>query len=70
MYKSQKTRAGYYRVSDIAKQVDRSTMAIIRWEKDGLIPRAKRDSRGWRMYTGTQVAEIVNLVRRTKYFSI
>ncbi|TSC78552.1 MAG: Uncharacterized protein G01um101429_728 [Parcubacteria group bacterium Gr01-1014_29] len=64
-----KLRAGHYRVSDIAKQVDRSTMAVIRWEKEGLIPKAKRDSRGWRIYAKEQVDEIVKLVKETKYFS-
>lgn len=69
MSKKIKPRAGHYRISDIANQVDRSTAAVIRWEKDKLIPRAKRDSRGWRIYTKDQVDEIVNLVKKTKYFS-
>lgn len=64
-----KPRAGYWRISDIANQVDRSTMAVQRWEKDGLIPKAKRDSRGWRMYTKKQIDEIVRLVKTTKFFS-
>ncbi len=63
MSKKLKKRAGHYRISDIAKQVDRSTIAVARWEKNGLIPKAKRDSRGWRIYTREQVDEIVNLVR-------
>ena len=67
--KNLKPRAGHYRISDIAKQVDRSTMAVQRWEKEKLIPRAKRDSRGWRIYTKDQVDEIVSLVKKTKYFS-
>ena len=64
-----KLRAGYCRVSHIAKQVDRSPMTVIRWENDGLIPKVQRDSRGWRIYTKGQVKDIVSLVRRTKYFS-
>jgi DNA-binding transcriptional MerR regulator len=56
-------------VSDIARRVDRSTMAVIEWEKKQLIPRARRDSRGWRVYTKEQVEDIVRLVKRTKYFS-
>ncbi len=69
MGKRIKPRAGYYRISDIAKQVDRSTVAVMRWEKEGLIPQAQRDSRDWRIYTRRQVEEIVALVRKTKYFS-
>ena len=63
-----KPRAGHYRISDIATQVDRSTMAVQRWEKENLIPKAKRDSRGWRIYAKEQVDEIVKLVKKTKYF--
>jgi hypothetical protein len=63
-----KPRAGHYRVSDIAKQVDRSTMAVMRWEKEGLIPKVRKDSRGWRIYTKDQVDDIVKLVKDTKYF--
>lgn len=69
MSKKIKPRAGHYRVSDIAKQVDRSTAAIIRWEKEKRIPKAKKDSRGWRIYTREQVDEIVNLVKETHYFT-
>jgi DNA-binding transcriptional MerR regulator len=69
MGKKLKPRAGYYRVSDIARQVDRSTMAVLRWEKDKLIPKAKRDSRGWRIYTREEVEDIVRLVKMTNYFS-
>ncbi len=60
-----KPRAGQYRISDIAKQVDRSTMAVMRWEKEGLIPKA---SRGWWIYTKDQFDEIVKMVKNTKYF--
>lgn len=70
MSKKLKKRAGYYRISDIAKRVDRSTIAVARWEKNCLIPKAKRDSRGWRIYTKDSIDEIVNLVKKTKYFSI
>ncbi len=69
MSKKLKKRAGYYRISDIAKQVDRSTIAVARWEKKGLIPKAKRDSRGWRIYTKDDVEKIVRMVKETKYFS-
>ena len=41
-----KPRAGHYRISDIAKQVDRSTMAVMRWEREGLIPKTKKSVMG------------------------
>ncbi len=62
-------RAGHYRISDIARRVDRSNTAIVRWEKLGLIPKAKRDSRGWRVYAEDQIDAIVERVQKTNYFS-
>jgi len=66
--KEMRPRAGYYRVSDIAKRTDRTPTTILRWEKTGLIPRAKRDSRGWRMYSKDEVESIVGLIQHTHYF--
>ena len=57
-----------YRLKDIEEKVDRDKTTLIRWEKQGLIPAAKRDSRGWRYYTGEQVMNIVNQVLSTDYF--
>ncbi len=62
-------RAGHYRISDIAAQVDRSITALRRWEIEGMMPKAKRDSRGWRIYTKKQVEEIIKLIKKTNYFS-
>lgn len=61
-------RAGYYRISNVAKKVDRAPMTILRWEKNGLIPKAERDSRGWRMYSKSDITLIVDLVEQTDYF--
>ena len=60
--------AGYYRLQDILEQIDRNKTTIIRWEEQGLIPRARKDSRGWRCYTKEEVDTIVSLVRETDYF--
>ncbi|MCK5357443.1 MAG: MerR family transcriptional regulator [Elusimicrobiales bacterium] len=57
-----------YRLKDIEDKIDRDKTTLIRWEKDGLIPRAKRDSRGWRYYSQEQVQNIVNNVLSTDYF--
>ena len=62
-------RAGYYRISDIARRVDRSNTAVVRWEKLGLIPKARRDSRGWRVYAKDQIDAIVERIQKTNYFS-
>ena len=59
---------GKYRINDIAKQIDRDKTTIIRWENENLIPKAKRDSRGWRYYSERDVMRIVGLVKKTNYF--
>ncbi|MBX3177731.1 MAG: MerR family transcriptional regulator [Candidatus Hydrogenedentes bacterium] len=61
--------AGYYRLHDIVERIDRNKTTIIRWEDEGLIPKAPRDSRGWRCYTKELVDEIVRLVRESDYFT-
>lgn len=60
--------AGHCRLNDILAKIDRNKTTLIRWEEAGLIPRARRDSRGWRCYTAEQVDEIIRLVRETNYF--
>ena len=60
--------AGYYRLQDILREIDRNKTTLIRWEEEGLIPKAHRDSRGWRCYSKDQVEEIIRLVRATNYF--
>jgi len=57
-----------YRLKDIEEKIDRDKTTLIRWEKAGLIPRAKRDSRGWRYYSKDQVHDIVSRVLTTDYF--
>ena len=39
-----------YRLADLVKRLDRDKTTLLRWEAAGKIPRAKRDSRGWRGY--------------------
>jgi hypothetical protein len=56
------------RLIDIARQIDRDKSSIIRWEDMKLIPKAPRDSRGWRYYSDKDVEQIINLVKKTNYF--
>ncbi len=60
--------AGYYRLNDILSRLDRNKTTVLRWEKTGLIPAARRDSRGWRYYTAEEVEHILKLVSETNYF--
>ena len=61
--------AGHYRIQDILREIDRNKTTLIRWEEAGLIPKAQRDSRGWRYYTADQVEQIVQQARVTNYFA-
>jgi len=60
--------AGYYRLEDILREIDRNKTTLIRWEEAGLIPKAQRDSRGWRCYSKEEAEKIIQLVRDTNYF--
>jgi DNA-binding transcriptional MerR regulator len=57
-----------YRIGELARELDRSTLTIKKWEENGLIPKAKRDSRGWRYYTLDDVDEIKRIIEENDYF--
>jgi DNA-binding transcriptional MerR regulator len=57
-----------YKIKDVALRIDRSILTLKRWEKQGHIPKARKDSRGWRIYTDEEVQEILRLVNETNYF--
>ena len=58
-----------YRIGELAKELDRRPLTIKRWESLGLIPKARRDSRGWRYYTREDVKGIIAKVKENNYFS-
>jgi DNA-binding transcriptional MerR regulator len=58
-----------YRIGELAKELDRSTLTIKKWEENGLIPEAKRDSRGWRYYTEGDINEIKIILKKHNYFA-
>jgi DNA-binding transcriptional MerR regulator len=60
--------AKLYKIKDVALRLDRSILTIKRWEKQGLIPKARKDSRGWRVYTEDEVQAIMKKVREANYF--
>ncbi len=57
-----------YKIKDLALRLDRTILTIKRWEKRGLIPPPRKDSRGWRVYTEPEVKNILQLVKETNYF--
>lgn len=62
------TIAGHYRLKHILERIDRKKSTVLRWEAAGLIPEARRDSRGWRYYSEEEVNAIVKKVYETDYF--
>jgi len=48
-----------YRIGEVAKRLGKTILTIKTWEKKGLIPKAKRDSRGWRAYTEDDIERII-----------
>ena len=56
------------RLNKILSKIDRNKTTLIRWEEKGLIPRAKRDSRGWRYYSAAEAEEIVKKIKESNYF--
>ena len=59
--------AGLY-IADLAKTLDRSVRTVKEWEKKGLIPKARRDTRGWRVYSREQADRILRHVKRHRFF--
>ena len=52
---------GRFTITEAADRIGVSTKTIIRWEKARRIARAKRDWRGWRVFTEQQVSEMIKL---------
>ena len=57
-----------YRIKDLALRIDRNILTIKRWEKKGWIPQPRIDSRGWRVYSDSEIQEIIKKVKDTNYF--
>ena len=45
-------------ITEVARVLGVTTKTITRWEKAGKVKRAKRDWRGWRVYTDTELQEL------------
>ena len=53
----------YKRIKDLEPIIDRDRNTILRWEREGKIPPAKKDSRGWRFYTEEDIEALKNYLR-------
>ena len=53
---------GRLTITDIARELGVTTKTITRWERAGKVKKAKRDWRGWRIYTPGDLQELKSLV--------
>ena len=53
---------GRLTITELAEKLGVTTKTITRWEKAGKIKRAKRDWRGWRVYSPDELEEMKSLV--------
>ena len=53
---------GRLSITEVAEKLGVTTKTITRWEKSGKIKKAKRDWKGWRIYSTEDVQEMKSLV--------
>ena len=49
-------------ITEVARQLGVTAKTITRWEKTGKVKRAKRDWRGWRIYSKEDLEEMRRLL--------
>lgn len=54
------------RIGEVAKRVERSIDTLKRYETEGIIPAARRDFQGWRVYDETDVQTILRILLAEK----
>ena len=53
-----KKKNGHLTITQVAKKLGVVPKTIMRWEKAGKIKKAKRDFRGWRVYSLAELTEM------------
>ena len=54
---------GRLSITVVAKELGVTTKTITRWEKAGKVKRAKRDWRGWRVYSSEELETMKELIQ-------
>jgi predicted site-specific integrase-resolvase len=54
---------GRMSITDVARELGVTTKTITRWEKAGKIKQAKRDWRGWRVYSSEELQQMKSFVQ-------
>ncbi len=47
-----------YKINNLAKELGVSIQTIKNYENSGILPKAKRDKKGWRYYTAEDIIKI------------
>lgn len=47
-----------YKINDLAKELGVSIQTIKNYEVSGILPKARRDAKGWRFYTEEDILKI------------
>ena len=55
----------HYRTSEVCKKIGISRATLLRWLKEGILEKPRRDRRGWRMFTEDDLNAIQVEARRT-----
>ena len=53
---------GRFSITELAKELGVTPKTITRWEKAGKIKRAKRDWKGWRIYSPEDIKQMKELI--------
>ncbi len=53
---------GRISITEMAKHLGVTTKTITRWEKAGKVKKAKRDWRGWRVYSSEELEQMKSFV--------
>lgn len=61
-YKKPLSLSKKYTLKDISRAMGVDKTSIIRWEKEGKIPKASRDKHGWRYYDEKKANEVLKSI--------
>ena len=54
---------GWLSITEVAEKLGVTTKTITRWERAGKVRKAKRDWRGWRVYSPDDLKEMESFVQ-------
>ena len=57
-----------YTIKEVADRLNVTAATLKKWEKQGKIPKAKRNHFKWRTYTAEEVEGIISIVRKNDFF--